>query len=106
MKKIFIVAVLLLMASICSASPYLVCDPQSGVTHYQIIGLPFVSQIDAQADGSLKLDVALSPVGTNSVTVSACIEDATWGEVCGEASPFSYFRPLPPAITNNIRLTQ
>ena len=105
MKKLFIVTVLLMMASVVEASPYLVCDPQSGVTHYKVTGLPFVTESDAQADGSLKLDVALSPVGTNSVTVSACIEDATWGEVCGEASPFSYFRPLPPAITKSIRLT-
>jgi hypothetical protein len=106
MKKLLVIAILL-MATSAMASPYLVCDSQQGVTHYKITGLPWITEdVFAQTDGSLKTDVALSPLGTNSITVSACIQDETWGEVCGQASPFSYIRPQPPAITNNIRLIQ
>jgi hypothetical protein len=40
-------------------SPFLVCDPQAGVTYYTITGDSFFTgNIPAQADGSIKKDLA------------------------------------------------
>ena len=103
MKKL-IVLVVVLFATSAMASPYLVCDSQQGVTHYKITGLPWIDVVPAQADGSLKTDVALSPLGVNNVKVSACISDPTWGEACSADVGFTYTRPQPPATTSNIRL--
>jgi hypothetical protein len=103
MKKLLIVA-FILYATNAMASPFLVSDPASGVTFYKITGLPWIDVVPAQADGSLKTDVALSPLGVNNVKVSACISDPTWGEACSADVNFTYTRPAPPAITSNIRL--
>jgi hypothetical protein len=103
MKKLLIVA-FILYATNAMASPFLVSDPASGVTFYKITGLPWIDVVPAQADGSLKTDVALSPLGVNNVKVSACISDPTWGEACSADVGFTYTRPAPPATTSNIRL--
>lgn len=105
MKKLLIVA-FILYATNAMASPFLVSDPASGVTFYKITGLPWIDVVPAQADGSLKTDVALSPLGVNNVKVSACISDPTWGEACSADVGFTYTRPAPPAITKGIRLIQ
>ena len=103
MKKILVIG-MILFATSAFASPFLVSDPASGVTFYKITGLPWIDVVPAQADGSLKTDVALSPLGVNNVKVSACISDPTWGEACSADVNFTYTRPAPPAITSNIRL--
>jgi hypothetical protein len=107
MKKILLVAVLLLMATSAYATPYLMCDPQAGITSYKVTGLPFVTaDVPAQADGSLKVDVAPSSVGVNAITISACKEDALWGKSCSASSPFSYTRPSLPVGLKNLRIGQ
>ena len=82
------------------ASPYLVCDPQSGVQTYQLSGPSWVptTPISAQADGSIRFDVASAVVGNNSLTVKACKSDPVWGSQCSSATPFSFLRPSAPSV--------
>ena len=95
-------AVLLLnLLTLCSAAPFLVCDPQAGIDSYNIVeNVTQLTQVPAQADGSLRWDLAGVTVGQHSLTVSAC--SAVWG--CTAAVPFVYERPAlnTPA---GIRLT-
>jgi hypothetical protein len=85
------------------AQPYLVCDPQAGVATYQFTGQPspLPATTTAQADGSLKLDMATCPVGTYTIQVKAC--SAVWG--CSTASPFTFSRPSAVVPPLNLKLT-
>jgi hypothetical protein len=88
-------------------SPFLVCDPQPGVTFYKIVGPAWVttSNITAQADGSLRYDISAATVGSNSLSVVACKRDNLWGEVCSTPSPFTFTRPgLLVDAPNAVRL--
>jgi len=105
--KIFISIILVIVcwASLAIASPRVVCDPQTGVTHYKLTGPAWVPETaPAIADGSMDWDVASAPVGTTDVTVRACRTVAPWPEVCSETVPFSFTRPAPPASVGNIQL--
>ena len=100
-----IIIVVVLFPAVTLAAPFLVCDPQAGVTSYKLTGPAWVPvSVAAQPDGSLKMDLAAATVGINSLTVQACKTDPTWGEVCSSAVPFSFTRPSPPATISNIRL--
>ena len=60
-KKILgILAGLLLIPVVCLAEPFAICDPQAGVTAYdlEVDGIVEVIDIPAQPDGSLLYDVA------------------------------------------------
>jgi hypothetical protein len=93
MKKLLLVMAFMLLASTSFAAPFLVCDPQAGVVGYEITGLvgepiSFV----AQADGSLKYDLAAIQNGTYTLTVAAC---NMWG--CSSTAPFVFTKQLPSA---------
>ena len=104
MKKLLVV-LFVLIPSLLWAAPFLVCDPQAGVTHYTLTGPAWVPvHPAAQVDGSLKIDVTAAGIGANALTVKACIVDAIWGEACSAAVNFSFIRPAPPVITSNTRL--
>lgn len=91
--------------SISYAAPFLVCDPQTGVTLYRLTGPAWVPvSVTAQPDGSIRMDVASSTVGSNSLTIAACKNDAVWGELCSETVPFVFTRPSAAAPPANIRL--
>lgn len=106
MKRLIIIMVLLL-PSLLYAAPFLVCDPQAGISHYKLTGPAWTPpQIIAQPDGSIKLDVAASIVGSNALTVAACVSDPVWGERCSLPAPFTFTRPAAPATISNIRLIQ
>jgi len=107
MKKIIIVALaMVLIASVSWAAPFLICDPQAGVTHYKLTGPAWVTgTVPAQADGSIRMDVSAALVGSNALSVAACRSDAVWGELCSSTVPFTFTRPVAPATTSNIRLT-
>ena len=78
------------LAMTAHASPFLVCDPQAGVTHYELAGPVWVpTEHPAQADGSIRMDVSGANVGNNAITVRACNE--LWG--CSDAVPFEFPRP-------------
>lgn len=77
MKRLFLFS--LFLSAIClpvavMAAPFMVCDPQSGVTHYKLTGPAWLpTNVTAQTDGSLRVDVAGAVVGvTNSITIQAC----------------------------------
>ena len=100
MKKLFLsLLCVLAMAGVASAAPFLVCDPQAGVTYYSITGDPYwTASVPAQADGSLRTDLATIPGGAHTIQVLAC---NIWG--CSSASPFSFSKTLP-AIPANTRV--
>ena len=74
MKRVIVAGWMLL-------SPFLVCDPQANVAHYNVQGLP--AQISGEkivADGTgeygFKLDLASLPVGDYRLKAQAC---NVWG---------------------------
>jgi hypothetical protein len=103
-----VVAVLFLvlfMATIAQAAPFLVCDPQAGVTSYKLTGpawLPVTAP--AQPDGSIHLDLTGATVGSSSITLRACIIDPVWGEACSAATPFTFTRPATPVTSTGVKL--
>ena len=109
MKKISLslMAIILLIPALVFADPFLVCDPQTGVTSYILTGPEWVpTSVIAQSDGSIKMDVAAASNGSNPLTVSACNDDPIWGQVCSDAVPFDLIRPVPPSTPENIKLIQ
>lgn len=95
MKKLLIVIAVLLFATSASAAPFLVCDPQAGVVGYEITGLGEPVSFVAQADGSLKYDLASIQSGTYNLTVAAC---NMWGcSAATAADPFTKAVPSAPA---------
>ena len=101
--KILFAIIFCLIAAPLFASPYIVCDPQSGVTHYKITGWSVVTKA-AEVDGSVKLDVATASSGTTKMTFSACISDSVWGEVCSDTVPFDLVKPTKPVAPQKVRL--
>ncbi len=107
MKKILIIGLFVLIPSLVWGSPFLICDPQTGVTSYQLTGPIWVpTTTPAQADGSIRLDVATAATGINSLTFKACKTDVTWGVLCSEAVPFVFTKPASPANPAGIGLVK
>lgn len=109
MKRIILVVLSILLSStVVIANPFIVCDPQAGVQYYKVTGPAWTTTpVTAQADGSIKMDIATSTVGANSLTFAAC-KGNTWEEVCSAFVPFAFTRPVPliaPTTPANIRLT-
>ena len=105
MKRLLVIMAILLIPCVACSAPYLVCDPQTGITHYKVTGPSWVvSPVPAQADGSIRMDVSGAVSGTNSLTVSACKADLIWNEVCSTAVPFSFTKPSPPITPSNLKL--
>lgn len=106
MKKIFFsVSCVLMFVAIANAGPYLVCDPQEGVTSYNVTGQTFTDVIQpAQADGSIRMDVANAPNGDTALVINACKDDSTWGRLCSTTVPFTLSRPAPPSAPKAPRL--
>ena len=105
MKLIVLAIGIILFASVASAAPFLVCDPQAGVTSYHLTGPPWVpATVAAQADGSLKMDVSTALIGNNALTVAACWTVVPWGELCSPFVAFSFTRPVAATSPVNIKL--
>lgn len=97
MKTLLSIA-LILIATTVFATPYLVCDPQSGVTSYQLTGWSETNVV-AQADGSLRMDVGSAVQGTTyNLTIAAC---NVWG--CSTTVPFVLQKQLP-VVPSQLRL--
>ena len=91
MKTLLSIA-LILIATTVFATPFLVSDPQSGVTSYQLTGWSETNVV-AQADGSLRMDVGSAVQGTTyNLTIAAC---NVWG--CSTTVPFAFGKQLPSA---------
>lgn len=109
MKKIIALLLLGFLTVLVSvpafAAPSLVCDPQAGVTYYKITGDAYwTASVPAQADGSVRTDLAGIPSGTHSIKVAACKNDPLWGEQCSAAIPFDFTRPTVPGAPTNMGL--
>lgn len=96
MKILSLFLSIVILPGLCLAAPFLVCDPQEGVTHY---GVTFTGQdkqvVAAQTDSSLKYDLGAVPEGENSVSVTA-IKDTAWGRLESAPAPFVFRRPGKP----------
>lgn len=104
MKKLLFLAILLFSVP-AFAGPFMTCDPQTGVTSYKLTGPAWVpATVPAEADGSIHMDVAASPVGENSLTVAACTTHGAWGELCSVFVPFVFARPGLPAAPSGFGL--
>lgn len=104
MKKSIFMALLfgLMLASTAYATPYLVCDPQTGVTDYQIVdGTNATVTVAAQTDGSLRRDLADITNGEHSYQVKAC---NMWG--CSEASGIVIIKTVPKAPVLKIEIVK
>ena len=105
-KLILIVLAIVFLATPAFAGPFLVCDPQTGVTFYKLTGPAWVTgTVIAEADGSIRMDVSAAIVGNNSLTVAACKDDPVWGELCSVAVPFEFIRPASPGNPLNLKLS-
>lgn len=72
---------LLLPSCVCFAGFYLVCDPQVGVTHYEVCVNGDCERVAAQADGSLSYDLSRFGAGSYEFVVKALMVSASeWGE--------------------------
>ena len=90
--KTLLSIIFVLIAATVFASPFLVSDPQSGITSYQITGWSETNVV-AQADGSLRMDVGSAVQGTTyNLTIAAC---NVWG--CSDTVPFELQKKLPSA---------
>jgi len=81
-------------------APFLECDPIAGVTQYSVTvtppsGTAATTVVAAQADGSLKLDLA-ADVSIGKYTFSLMNADAS-GFWSAASSPLSATRYNPPA---------
>ena len=92
MKKLILIAAILLLSTTAYAAPFIVCDPQSGVVGYEITGLGEPVTFVAQPDGSLKYDLASAPNGENNIQIAAC---NVWG--CSSTVPFVFNKAIPAA---------
>jgi len=102
MKKIAIIFIALLFAVSAHATPFLVCDPQEGVTGYEIMDNgTALSAVDAQADGSLRYDLADIAKGEHSYSVKAC---NMWGR--SEASGIVIIKTVPQAPVLKIEIVK
>ena len=102
MKTAITLLAILLTASVCGASPWLVCDPQTGVDYYTVDGLAAPLDgthivPDATGKYGFRFDLANLIPGTYNLTAHACSN--LWG--CGAASlPLAFTRPTLPIPVN------
>lgn len=108
MKKILIALFVLVFPALSFGSPFLVCDPQEGVTHYRFQNKPawIPDTFPAQPDGSIRMDVGNVPVGATFFEIAACIADDLWGELCSPFVSFGFTRPSAAAAPNGLKLTK
>lgn len=102
MRTIIALVIVLALAGVASAAPFLVCDPQDGVETYQLTGLGSAAvEVAAQADGSLSYDLGSLAAGKYSLGVKACA--GVWG--CSASATFALSKPASIASPANVRLS-
>ena len=96
MKRLIILAIIL-MAATAQASPWLVCDPQPGITGYawSMDGGPWTeTPYELYDDTCAKVrDLADVSTGPHNIQVKAFTIDEIWGRQESETAPFDFARP-------------
>jgi hypothetical protein len=96
MKTILTVLAIVLMASIASASPFLVSDPSAqavgGKFEIQEGGVTILSA-NNMSDGSIRADLAAISTGAHSYKVRYVVTDPVWGTQTSAYVPFDFTRP-------------
>ena len=105
MKKLFLAILILAIPAIVVASPFVICNPQTGVTEYQVTIGGEMDTVSAQTDGSIRMDVSGADEGLNSLIIKACRNDEVWGLLCSDPVPFDFTRPSVPDSPSGIGLT-
>lgn len=88
--------IVLLVPVLAFASPFLVCDPQTNVTHYVITGdINVTVPATDLGDGTVRLQYDLNGIteGTFNIQVKA---KNVWGE--SVIVPFDFVKALPVAL--------
>ena len=105
MKKLLFLSIMLtavvLFAALALASPFLICDPQTNVTHYVITGdINVTVPATDLGDGTVRLQYDLAGIteGTFNLQVKA---KNIWGE--SVAVPFDFVKAIP-AVPEVIRI--
>jgi hypothetical protein len=84
------------IVAVCLAAPFLVCDPQATVTSYTISGdTELNGTVTAQADGSLRKDLAGISAKSHTISVTC---SSLWGT--STATPFTFTSGVPTAPGN------
>jgi len=91
MKKL-IVLFILLFAVTANAGPFLVCDPQDGVTQYELIFNGNSVFVDAEPDGSVRYDLEGLAEDSYSLVGKAGNE---WGWSAPSDPPYLFTKDIP-----------
>ncbi len=121
MRKLFTVAMIVLLPSLCLAAPFVVCDPYLGTgvqpDNFKVVldGTASNSSPQTVPEGvRLHMDIGSVSVGSHSMTVSACktYPADEWNpnpvEACSAAAVFAFTRPAEgtsPSAPASIRLS-
>lgn len=107
MIKAILIIAMILATVVPAMAVRVVCDPQAGVTSYNVTGPSWApGVVPAEVNGSINMNVDSSLAGTNSFSFEACIDDIVWGRSCSTPTPFSYERPSNPAAPLGIKLVK
>lgn len=95
-KTLLLTIILLAAATGAAAAPYLVCDPQAGVVHYEVMFNDNVYEAPAEEDGSIKWELEDVLVGEHTVRLRAA---NIYGDWSTWSDPFVFRRDTvtPPS---------
>jgi len=102
MKKLLMIFFgFILMPMLAFADPYLVCDPQTNVTHYVITGdINITVPATDLGDGTVRLQYDLAGIAAKPYDLQVKAKNI-WGE--SVAVPFDFVKALP-AVPAAIRI--
>jgi hypothetical protein len=103
----WLLLLILLIPGVALAAPFLITNPDPGATSFSVSGLPSGFAVTGTPDPAgvygLKTDVSALPVGSYTITATACLTDPVWGVKCSAPSaPFSFVVPAAPAIPSGL----
>ena len=90
MKRLFLVALLILSVPLSAMAATLTCDPQVGVDRYEFTGLGTITESPALPGGVMSVNLDALPVGNYTVKAKAC--QGVW---CSDewSAPFPFVKP-------------
>lgn len=114
MKKILFALILVLcMAGVVQADPWVVCDPQADTTGFTYImdnGSPVdvLYSVATCSDGPCAkiVDVGNISTGSHNIVVNAYRTDAVWGRLLSPSVPFAFTRPTGGTLPTGLRLSR